>query len=111
MRTGHKTYMGLATPHGVQARVRQGVSEEVLDLRLTLVKRSPEEWMDPDTGPQQLALAILADATGDESYAVLKRKKFSEEVTSALPLGEGWLITLRDVMDWVRSHPVTEDDL
>ena len=111
MRMGHKTYLGVATPHGVQARVRQGTTEEVLDLRLTLLKRSPEEWMDPDTGPQQLAVAILADATGDDNYALRKCRKFSEEVTSTLPMGEGWYITLREVMEWVGTHPIIEDDL
>ena len=107
---GHKTYLGIPTPHGVQVRVRQGPSEEVLDLRLTLLKRSPEEWMDPSTGPRQLALAILADATSDDDFALRYYEQFSQDVTSAFPLGEGWLITLREVMDWVRSQTAARGD-
>ena len=107
MRMGSKTYLGMPTPHGIQARIRHGASEEILDLRLTLVKRSPEEWMDPNTGPNQLALAILADATGDEEYAVAWCEEFTQDITSWLPLGEGWYLTFHDVAEWIRSHKVS----
>jgi hypothetical protein len=111
MRTSHKTYLGVVTPHGVQVRTREGTNEDILDLRLTLIKRGPTEWMDPNRGPEQLALAILADATGDDRYATLRYKKFSEDATSQFPMGDGWRITINEVMSWVRANPLTEDDL
>ena len=111
MRTSNKSYLGVVTPHGVQARTREGAEEDILDLRLTLIKRDPAEWMDPDRGPEQLALAILADATGNDNYAKLRYKKFSEEATSNFPIGDGWRITINEVMGWVEANPLTEDDL
>ena len=106
MRMGSKTYLGMPTPHGIQARIRQGTSEEILALRLTLVKRSPEEWMDPNTGPNQLALAILADATGNEQYALTWCAEFTKDITSWLPAGEGWYLTFHDVLEWIHSHKI-----
>ena len=110
MRMGRKSYLGAITPHGIQARIREGISEEILDLRLTLIKRDPAEWMEPNLGPEQLALAILADATGDDNYATLRYKKFSEEVTLQFPMGDSWQITASEVLGWVKANPLTEDD-
>jgi hypothetical protein len=107
---GPKSYMGVVTPHGVQVRVREGTKEEILDLRLGLVKRSPEEWMDPETGPEQLALAILADATGDDAYAQARCKAFKEDFTWQLPIGGGWRIPFGEVKAWVTTHPLPPDD-
>ena len=110
MRVSRKTYVGVETPLGVQTRVREGGSDDVMDLRFDLVKRQPHEWEDPELGAEQLAMAILADATGNDNYALLRCKQFKDDVTVYLPL-EGWRMTWSQVMSWVNTHPLTEDDI
>jgi len=111
MRASRKSYVGVGTPLGIQARVRDGGSDEVMDLRFDLLKRKPEEWTDPDRGMEQLALAILADATGSDNYALLRYERFTDDVTGFLPVAEEWRITFDEVTKWVNAHPITEDDL
>ena len=106
-----KSYMGVRTPHGVQVRVREGVNEEVLDLRLTLIDNSKADWSDPDRGANQLALAILADATGNDNYALARYTQFKDDVTAQLQPGGGWRVSEGQVIAWVDSHPLIEDDL
>lgn len=56
-------------------------------LRLDLADHSPTdfEWGYEGSGPAQLALALLADALGDENRALALYPAFKEEVVAALP--------------------------
>ena len=110
MQMSRRAYLGVATPHGVQARIREGPSEEILNLRLDLADHDLSDWTDPDKGPEQLAIAILADATSNDGYARARYKLFKDEVTAQLPPGGGWRIPANAVLHWVETHPLTEDD-
>jgi hypothetical protein len=57
-----------------------------LDPRLDLWNHSPTglEWGYQGSGPAQLALALLADATGDGERAVRHHQRFKRLVTARL---------------------------
>lgn len=82
-----------------------GVKE--LPWRLDLVNHSPTgfEWGYGGSGPAQLALALLADATGDDDYARAKHQRFKFNVVGRLP-HDDWVIPLVDILGWVRQHPL-----
>lgn len=73
-----------------------------LDPRLDLANHSPTgfEWGYGGSGPAQLALAILADAIGDDDLARSLYQEYKREVISALPYGS-WTITVEQVLQWV----------
>lgn len=73
-----------------------------LDPRLDLMGHSPTgfEWGYGGSGPAQLALAILADATGNGDLARSLYQEYKREVVAALPYG-GWTITVEQVLQWV----------
>jgi hypothetical protein len=73
-----------------------------LRLRLDLTNHSPTgfEWGYAGSGPAQLALAILADSTND-SYALKYHQAFKFDVVSRAARDQSWLITSKDVHDWI----------
>lgn len=75
-----------------------------LDPRFDLVNHSPTgfAWGYGGSGPAQLALAILADATGNDGVSLLHYQQFKCEKIA--PLGEGrWEISASDVLDWLST--------
>ena len=87
--------------------VEDGDARE-LDGRLDLKSHSPSgfRWGSSGTGAAQLALAILADATGSDDYAARHHHWFKLEVVSVLPR-EAWKLTGGEVMAWTeRHHPL-----
>ena len=80
-----------------------------LPPRLDLRELSPTglEWGYGNAGPAQLALAILADATGSDDYAVKHHTWFKLEIVSTLPW-KGWKLTEERVSAWVRQHHPVE---
>lgn len=78
-----------------------------LDPRLDIVNHSPDgfSWGYYGSGPAQLALAILADATnGHPTYALANYQAFKREVISGLDKDRGFTIGLDDVVDWMERH-------
>ena len=78
-----KLYLGLrpASPGSQETRVTKiqgGVAEDLL-LRLDLARHSPTgfEWGFMSAGSLQLALAILADASGIDDLAIFYHQAFS----------------------------------
>jgi hypothetical protein len=110
MRISGKTYLGVQTPHGVQTRIREGHSEEILDLRLDLTKGETSDWNNEDRGPQQLALAVLYDAMGDETYALARFKEFAEDIVKQFEPGAPWRLPLREVLIWAQGHPLAPEN-
>jgi hypothetical protein len=112
---GEKTYIGYRTegPEGPRTQVStiEGDGMKELPLRLDLWNHSPTgfEWGYGGSGPAQLALAILAEATGDGAYARAWHQAFKREVIARLHLAE-WRITEAEVLAWVTSHPLPEDE-
>ena len=85
--------------------VEDGDARE-LDGRLDLKSHSPSgfRWGSSGNGAAQLALAILADATGSDDYAARHHHWFKLEVVSVLPR-EAWKLTGGEVMAWNRAAP------
>ena len=72
-----------------------------LNPRLDLWNHSPSgfEWGYGGSGPAQLALALLADHTGDDAKAVTLHQDFKRSLVSDLPYA-GWTLTTRQIQ-WV----------
>lgn len=76
-----------------------------LPLRLDLYEHSPTgfEWGYAGSGPAQLALAICADALGDDRRA----ERWHQHVKSALVAtidADEWTISAREVCELVRDY-------
>jgi len=61
------------------------------------------EWGYAGSGPAQLALAILADALGDDKLALRLHQRFKFRVISALPQSQEWRLSLSDVLTHVEA--------
>ena len=70
-----------------------------LSPRLDLANKSPTgfEWGYGGSGPAQLALALCADALGDDEAALDLFQLFKDRVISALPRDEPWTLTAAEV--------------
>jgi hypothetical protein len=94
-----KTYIGI--PHRESGSgqsfitVCDGQKCRPLPLRLDLFNHSPTGfgWGYQGSGPAQLALALLADALGDDDLAVRLHQAFKFKVVACWPEGERWWIT------------------
>ena len=77
-----------------------------LEPRNDLWNHSPDgfEWGYAGSGPAQLALAILAQHTLDDRYAVRRHQDFKREVISHIR-DNYWLIRGEEVADWIGDHP------
>ncbi len=77
-----------------------------LDPRLELISHSPSgfQWGYPGSGPAQLALAIIADATGDDNLALASYQRFKQEVIVGLPVK--WSLTHEQVLGWLKTWVV-----
>ena len=81
-----------------------------LPLRLDLKSHSPGgfEWAYGNDGPAQLALAMLADFTESDRYALRHYHWFKLEVVSSLP-SDGWKLTEREIRAWINEHHPLDD--
>lgn len=79
--------------------------EHRLDPRNDLDNHSPDgfEWGYAGSGPAQLALAILADALGDDERAIRLHQQF--KFTFVVSFGESWSMNASDVRAWARGEP------
>ena len=98
-----KTYIG--TPHRDSisgqslVTVCDGQKSEPLPLRLDLFNHSPTgfSWGYGGSGPAQLAVALLADALGDDDRAIRLHQSFKFKVVACWPEGERWWITAEQI--------------
>lgn len=67
-----------------------------------LWNHSPDgfEWGYPGSGPSQLALALVFDATGDRDLTFAVYQDYKREVVCCWPKG-GWKTTAADVRRWI----------
>ena len=99
---------GVPDAHEVHVSVVEEGNPRSLPTRLELKSHSPDgfRWGSSGNGAAQLALAILADATGSDDYAVRHHHWFKLEVVSVLPR-DAWKLTEQEVREWVgRHHPL-----
>lgn len=96
-------YMG-ARHHSNITVAKMDANGEVkaLALRLDLANHSPTgfDWGYRGSGPAQLALAIVADATGDDALALEVYQDFKAAIVAGMP-GTRWKLTSAEVMETV----------
>jgi len=101
-----KVYSGSRRGDGqTDVRVSDGNVSRPLPWRLDLMNKSPTglEWGYGGSGPGQLALAILADATGDDDLAVRLHQSFKWAWITPLPRRASWTIPEESVQQFVRT--------
>jgi len=100
-----RSYLGARRPGLCEIRVREGGGSRQLPLRLDLVRHSPTgfEWGYGGSGPAQLALAILADASGDSELALRFYQRFKREVVARLK-PSGWELPADFVLGWLEAE-------
>ena len=110
-----KVYLGARNRvhdhQGVSVSVVEDGNPRSLPLRLDLREHSPGgfEWGYGTHGPAQLALAILADVTMNDDYALRHHHWFKLEVISSLPWQE-WKLTEDQVRRWIQEHHPLNDE-
>ena len=89
---------GITSEHAVQ---RSGPLRQRHDLR----NHSPDgfEWGYGGSGPAQLALALLADALGDDSLALRWYQDFKWKVVAPLDRDAPWEMTDETIRQWART--------
>jgi hypothetical protein len=100
-----KTYRGIRTRQGCVVTVRSDDGpDRPLDPRTKLRNHSPAgfEWGYGGSGPAQLALALAADALGDDDSAQDIYQGLKFRLIAALP-HEGWTLTEEEVSEAIRQ--------
>lgn len=95
-----RQYRGIQTEHGYAVLVEDGAESCGLDPNFSLRSHSPSgfAWGYAGSGPAQLALAICADALGDDDRALAAYQTFKFRVIAYLPAG-GWVLSEREVLE------------
>jgi hypothetical protein len=106
-RLSHRSYSG-KRGHGAgvvpgPVLVTDNGTTRPLSPRLDIVNHSPTglNWGYCGSGPQQLAIALLADAVDDDT-AVRLAGRFKFDVIGGLP--NTWTLTREDILAWVRRQ-------
>jgi hypothetical protein len=81
-----KIYQGVRTPQGCVVTVTDGEKSYALPLRHDLHNHSPSgfEWGYAGSGPSQLALAMVADVTGDDKHALKCYQEFKDYIIAKI---------------------------
>jgi hypothetical protein len=101
-----KLYEGVRTPEGCCVTA----DGQPLDLRHDLRNHSPDgaEWGYSGSGPAQLALALLADATADDELAQRHYQRFKREVVAGFER-DRFLITQAEIRCWIAALLASPD--
>lgn len=100
-----KTYTGLRDQQGVLQVY--DTNSNLLNPRLDLWNHSPTgfECGYGGSGPAQLALAILADYTGDDELAVELHQEFKWKVIAPIPNDRhSWILTEDEIRTWIEQN-------
>lgn len=101
-----KTYIGTRDKDRTAFVTIQGGPNDggPLPPRLDLANHSPTglEWGYAGSGPAQLALALVADATGDDEFAVFIHQRFKFAVVCLLNR-DGWTLTSEQIASLARG--------
>lgn len=90
-----KGYTGYVNDRGCVVTVTENGKTRPLRMRLDLINHSPTglNWGYEGSGPAQTALAILADALGDDERAVRLHQKFKRQVVAHWPMNASWSLS------------------
>lgn len=100
-----REYTGYRTPTGCTVMVHEeGREPRSLDLRIDLRSHSPTgpEWGYSGSGPAQLALALAADALGDDERAQDVYQQLKFRVVAKLPK-DGWNLSQRTILATINA--------
>jgi hypothetical protein len=104
---GDADYRGVVSPGETDWRVyiEDEEGSKPLPIRLDLANHSPDgfAWGYGGSGPAQLALALLADAVGDD-VALKFYQRFKSEVVAAWPMNGVWTYSRAEAREWVKSR-------
>jgi hypothetical protein len=97
-------YVGIGTASGCEVWVSRGDSIRRLNPRFDLRQHSPTgfEWGYEGSGPAQLALALLADWSGDDGFALRLYQNFKFKLIAGLPRRE-WELTGAQIREVVAA--------
>lgn len=102
-------YHGIVSPEDGDAVVYTGGpltdrKRGALPYRFDLRNHSPDgfSWGYNGSGPAQLALAMVAHATGDDELALATYQQFKDEVVSRFERGKPWSMTALSVVEAAR---------
>ena len=98
-------YRGSRSYDGAEVTRVNGPEHYPLPWRLDLRNHSPTglEFGYGGSGPSQLALALLADATGDAELSCRYYQDFKWEVVATLS-SDRWELTQTWIKEWVRRR-------
>lgn len=99
-----KQYRGMSTEFGQLVAVETGHKRRGLDPRYDVIiyTRDGFAWGQFGPGAAQLALALVADATGDVVFARLVASDLVVRMVATLPV-DGWVLSEREVLEAVRD--------
>ena len=102
-------YLGKRTEDGCRVyKIHEDMSIKELtpDKSLEVVNHSPTgfEWGYGESGPSQLALALLLDTIGSENTALLHYHNFKHDVISMLPDSCWALHATYDIRKWYEQR-------
>lgn len=94
-----RIYWGIRDDSGCRVYVENVCGNQPLDPRFDLRRHSPAgfEWGYGGSGPAQLALALCADALGDDEQAENVYQEYKRCVV-ALIESDDWTLTVADVL-------------
>lgn len=101
-----KSYIGKVTERDWHVMVSEGDELRTLRQRQDIQNHSPDgfSWGYMGSGPSQLALAILADATSDDDFAVRNYMKFRDDKIVSLEQDKNWRMSEQDIMEWISKN-------
>jgi hypothetical protein len=101
MTTLERVYAGRRGSNGEAiVRIIERGDARALPLRLDLFNHSPTgfEWGYGGSGPAQLALALIADALGDDAIAIRLHQAYKWRAIATLPRMRPWRLTQLEVL-------------
>jgi hypothetical protein len=96
-------YIGSRSVSGTVVMVQTERGRELLRPRFDLIRHHPVgfDWAHSGSGPGQLALALLAHASGDDEFALEHYQIFQHEIIARLPKA-GWELTSQQALQMLR---------
>ena len=99
-----KTYRGTQALNCAVQVESETAGLYALPMRLDIWNHSPTgfAWGYGGSGPAQLALAILADHTGDRQKAMRLHQAFKRDFVATFPAE--WVLTSDQVENWIQKQ-------